>query len=137
LRRLRAAGLNALFVGGDRIVKREFITLAGPDPGPVIALGPCPHLDSAEEVAPGDTDDLRRRLGLSRLPASPHATRSFEAAEHLLAAIERGGPERQAIREALREMEQVTLARLEDGAWQFRILPHPAEDQPATRRRLR
>jgi hypothetical protein len=137
LRRLREAGLNALFVGGDRIVNREFITLAGPDPGPVIALGRCPHHDSAEEVAPPETDDLRRRLGLSRLPPSPHATRSFEATEHLIAAIERGGPERQAIREALREMEYVTLARLEDGAWHFRVLSQPAAGQPATWRRLR
>jgi ABC-type branched-subunit amino acid transport system substrate-binding protein len=125
LRQLRAAGWSGLFVGSDRIVDREFVTVAGTDPGAVIALGRCPHFAVVDEAPRGDHEDLRRRLGASRLPVSPHAARSFDATMHLLVAIELGGPEREAIREALGKMERATLARLDDGAWTESPLDSP------------
>jgi hypothetical protein len=130
LRELRSAGWSGLFVGSDLIVNGEFIALAGADPGPVIAMGRCPHLRVADDVAAVNDGDRERRLGLSRRLTPPHGARSFEATMHLLAAIELGGSGREAIRNTLREMEAVTLARLENGAWTLSSLDHASRRRP-------
>jgi len=70
-------------------------------------------------------DELRRRLRASPVPASPHASRSYEATMHLLVAIEAAGPDRVAIRDELARMQRTTLARLEDGAWVVSPLESP------------
>jgi ABC-type branched-subunit amino acid transport system substrate-binding protein len=125
LRGLRAAGWGGLFVGGDRIVTGEFVDLAGANPGRVLAPGRCRHYDLNGDDAPDGHDELRTRLRASPAPVSPHARRSFDAAMHLLAAIEIAGPERVAIRDTLSEMRTATLARLEDGAWVVSALETP------------
>jgi ABC-type branched-subunit amino acid transport system substrate-binding protein len=125
LRNLRSAGLTQLFVGSDLIVNREFIDLAGPDPGEVIAFSRCPHFEVADDTVPSEREAVRRVPRSSRSWVSPHAGRSLEAAAHLLAAIELAGSEPEAIRARLREMRAVRLATLEHGSWRFSPLDAP------------
>jgi ABC-type branched-subunit amino acid transport system substrate-binding protein len=125
LQSMRAAGLSQLFVGSEEIVNSEFIDLAGADAGQVLAFARCPHFAVSGDTAPSDADALRDLLGVSRSRPSPHASRSFDAAVHLMAAIELAGAEPEAVRGALCEMNAVTLARLTNGAWSFSRLDSP------------
>ena len=117
VRELRAAGLTHLVVGSDRVIGSEFVELAGPEPGSVIALSRCPHLDLAGDAAARDEEAMRRRPDIARKPALPQAGRSLDAAAHLAVAIELAGTEREAIRRMLDAMSRLRVARLEDGAW--------------------
>jgi hypothetical protein len=125
LRKMRSAGLGQLFVGSDLIVNPEFVSLAGPDPGRVIAFARCPHFKVADDVARTAREAPRSLPGVPRLEALPHADRSVRAAAHLLAAIELAGPEPEAIRGRLCEMDKVKLAILEDGAWRLFVPEAP------------
>jgi len=119
VRRLRAAGLTQLVVGSDRIATREFVELVGPDPGPVIALSRCPHIEVAGDVTALDEEVRRRRPGLARKPVLPQSGPSFTAAAHLAVAIEIAGPEPEpeAVRQTLAEMGRPRVAQLRDGVW--------------------
>jgi len=125
LRKLRAEGLDQLVVGSPRIVNPEFVTLAGPDAGAVIALARCSHFDVAGDLPRLDEETLRRRPPTARERAAPRADRSFEAATHLLVAIELAGPDREAVRRTLRAMGEPMLANLEDGVWSLSDLESP------------
>jgi hypothetical protein len=125
LLRMRSAGLDQLFVGSDLIVNPEFVSLAGPDPGRVIAFARCPHFKVADDIVPTDPDVLRSMPGVPRSEALPHADRSVRAAAHLLAAIELAGPEPEAIRGRLCEMDEIELAILENGAWRLFVPEAP------------
>jgi len=117
LRKMRNSGLNQLVVASDRTVNDEFVALAGPESGAVIALTRCPHFEVAGDVPPIDEETLRRRPAVARVSVSPQAGRSFEAAMHLLVAIELAGSEQDAVRDTLQEMSEPGLAVLENGAW--------------------
>jgi len=123
--RLRAEGFDQLVVGSPLIVNPEFVTLAGPDAGAVIALSRCSHFDVAGDASPQDEETVRRRPGFARVRARPRAGRSFDAAAHLMVAIELGGPDREAVRRSLRAMSDPVLATLESGGWSLSDLDSP------------
>ncbi len=116
LRQMRQAGMTPLFVGSEHIVTDEFVRLVGADPGPIIALWDC---------SAGDDESERARFAegyearFKRSP-KPEAFRSYDAARHLLRAIDLAGLDREAIRRTLQGMSTACVARLEDGRWTFR-----------------
>jgi ABC-type branched-subunit amino acid transport system substrate-binding protein len=125
LKKMRASGLHQPVVASDRIVGEEFAVLAGPEIGEVIALTRCPHFRVAGDLPPIDESAQRRRPAVARKRASPQAERSYEAAVHLLAAIELAGKDRDAVREKLEEMSQPGLAVWKDGAWKVSFPTEP------------
>ena len=104
LRRLREAGLQAAFVGSGQIVSEEFAHLAPAAAGRVLAPAPCLHSMPPENANPESLYE-----------------RSFAAAAHLLAAIDRAGPDRRAVRDTLRRMSAATVVEFDHGVW--RALP--------------
>lgn len=118
LRLLRDEGLSSLFVGCGEIVCDSFTDAAGEEPGRVIAAYPCNH-DSAEAVAEEFAKQPAKRPSAMRKPRLPvEAHSSFDAASHLLEAINIAGLDRRAIRRTLRDMDEAALARLVDGRWE-------------------
>jgi ABC-type branched-subunit amino acid transport system substrate-binding protein len=102
LRAMRQAGMTQLLVGSEAMMTDEFVALAGPGVGSVIAV--CPPDDRAEPpAAVRFVDDYRQRF--KRLP-TPGAFRTYEAVNHLLEAINIGGPDRDAVRHALGTMSR-------------------------------
>jgi len=124
LQLLRGAGITALFVGSDLIVCEEFTQRAGQDPGAVIAIYPCKHrLDP--DVAARFAETYMHWHFPTRAEGrlSPEVWSSFDAANHLIKAIDIAGPDRDAIRDALNKMGDAILARLENGEWRPFALP--------------
>jgi branched-chain amino acid transport system substrate-binding protein len=119
LRRLRAAGMAQLFVGNERMVTDEFVRLVGGNPGPVVALGGCSAAEDEEEAA-RFAESYEARF--KRRPR-PEAFRSYDAARHLLQAINLAGLERDAIRRTLRDMSTAFMVRLDEGRWQYSSSP--------------
>jgi len=104
VRHLRKAGLTAVFVGGPLIVGEEFVGLAGAEAGPVLAL-------PASDVPLGGEFDTafaaayaeRNLVGGAPRPPTVEGHRSHEAADHLLAAIQRAGVNHRFVREGMAE----------------------------------
>lgn len=100
LRRMRAIGMSQMFVGSHQIVSGEFLKLTGEDPGAVIAAWPLASRWN-RRAAGRFSEDYTARF--HRRPAL-HAYPLYEAAKHLLEAINVAGLNREAVRETLREM---------------------------------
>lgn len=120
VRRMRRAGLTQVFVGSDELVGGEFVPLAGPDPGAVMAAFPCPHLAKADEQRvlgrPSRlSTDSSERLGRP----SAKAIRSYGATRQLLKVINIAGTDRHEIRKTLALIEHSDFARLEEGRWKL------------------
>jgi branched-chain amino acid transport system substrate-binding protein len=120
LRLLHKVGLRPVFVGSGQIICEAFVRLAGEDPGEVIAVHGCDHQQDGDAAARFAEAYTRQH---PRLPANgrppPEAYFSYDAARHLMEAINLAGLDREAIREALIEMDDAVLARLEDGEWKI------------------
>ena len=123
LSRLRDAGMNQVFVGGDQIVCDAFIKRAGREPGDVVAA-----------YAPvGDAGDIKPKEFAKRLaerikrPPGLDAYASYQATIRLLEAIQLGGTDAFSIRDALWALSQGGVAHLEDRRWKF--LPRSSASQ--------
>ena len=117
---LRTAGMTQLFVGGSEIVTDDFPGLLVPDPGSVIALRPGGesfHLPAEDRQEFAQRYRAQYPTARKRRGPDVGAYLSFEATHHLLAAINRAGLERDAVRRTLQAMNEGCLARLEDGRW--------------------
>jgi len=97
---IRKAGLRAALVGGPAIVNEDFARSAPPDAGTVLAVTPCSHAEAGGGPPPESLHD-----------------RSSEAAEHLLAAVENAGRDREAVRGELQRKRSQSVARLKNGVW--------------------
>ncbi len=100
LRRMRAIGMSQMFVGSHQTVSNEFLKLTGGDCGAVIAAWPLAsrwNRRAAGRFSQDYADRFHRRPAL-------HAYPLYEAARHLLEAINIAGLNREAVRETLREM---------------------------------
>lgn len=115
VRSLRNADLHLPFVGGPKIVRHDFGSLAGGKPGRVMALWGCPSVLTADGRS-GLAARYQRRFKVS---IGIGAFRDYEAMSHLLSAINLAGLDREAIRETLASMRAANVARLEDGRWRF------------------
>jgi ABC-type branched-subunit amino acid transport system substrate-binding protein len=113
LRAMRKAGLDQLFVGSEAIGSSEFLEGMDAAAGRVLCFERCPH-HAASAVRGGSPP------GQAAAEAPGIAGEDFEAGEHLVEAIRRGGPEPERIRDELRRMSSVTLLELKDGAWNRR-----------------
>jgi ABC-type branched-subunit amino acid transport system substrate-binding protein len=124
---IRHRGMAAVFGGSDQIVCPEFLELAGPDAGAVIAPHPCPHRHSREAAA--DFVEVYTRQNSSareKRPPKAEAYRTYDAARHLLLAISLAGLDGASIREVLARMGQPVLAVLEEDNWT--LLTRPSGD---------
>ena len=151
LRRMRRMGMNQLFVGGPSIVSDVFVKLVDTDPGPVIALTnrgtdlpvgqmtgskACPTPSPGEAILRFAKEYAERNMiGSVKTPPGLRGYRSFEAADHLLAAVRIAGADRESLRRTLKRMHDsalgelhyerlysgptVTVARLKAGRWVF------------------
>ncbi len=100
LRRMRAIGMSQMFVGSHQTVSNEFLKLTGGDSGAVLAAWPLASRWN-RRAAGRFSEDYANRF--HRRPAL-HAYPLYEAAKHLLEAINIAGLNREAVRETLREM---------------------------------
>jgi ABC-type branched-subunit amino acid transport system substrate-binding protein len=154
LQQMRRMRMNQLLIGGPQIVTDEFVTQvqtglpAGTTPGSVIALYPTIRADTARPPSTFITQYAERGLGGPAASVSGTALeqwhgayRSFDAANHLLEAIDLSSANREAVRRTLRMMResatgehhyerlhprtQLTFARLEAGAWVFQAIDPP------------
>ncbi|MHC4107068.1 MAG: ABC transporter substrate-binding protein [Planctomycetota bacterium] len=133
LRAMREAGMSQLFVGSAQILSDEFIALAAPEPGPVIAVHP--GANRADQAAAARFAE--RYTARFKHPPPADAYPLFDAVNHLLEAIDIAGFDREAIREALRTMshdaggerhceqspfgpDEIVLGRLGAGGWELR-----------------
>jgi hypothetical protein len=133
LRAMRRAGMSQVFVGSYGILNDEFAAAAGAKAGPVIAPCPPPAPSADHPAAASFVEDYVQRF--KRSPR-PEAYSIFEATTHLLEAIRIGGPDREAVRQALVDMsrdlegeahclhgpldpEQAVLGRLGNEGWQL------------------
>jgi ABC-type branched-subunit amino acid transport system substrate-binding protein len=137
VRALRDAGMDQVFVGSGRIIDDAFTTSAGPDPGRVFAGDRGPSDRAFEQFS----RDYRARF---KFWPDRDAYELFQAVDHLLEAIGRAGPDREAVRRELTSMRRdpsadahlggadavVVVGRLCDGAWQ---LEHVPDARPDTR----
>jgi hypothetical protein len=97
---MRKAALHAALAGGPSIVNDEFARSAPLDAGTVLAVAPCSHAEAAGGPPPESLHD-----------------RSYEAAAHLLAAVEIAGRDREAVRGELQRLRSQAVARLKNGVW--------------------
>lgn len=117
VRQLRAAGIDAVFVGGDEIVCDEFAWHVGREPGTVLAIQPC-HRQYTQSPAPLHGNG--RLHDVSESPSSyakPDDALSYDAGLHLLDAVQKAGRDRTAVRNVLHEMSAARLSVLRDGKW--------------------
>ena len=121
LRAMRQAGMSALFVGGEQVMTDTFVKLVGCDPGRVIALWGCP----AEGQGNAAARFAESYEALFKQRPKPEAVHSYDAARHLLRAINIAGLEREALRRTLQDLSTALVARLEDGCWRFYGAPDP------------
>ena len=102
---LRQSGMTPVFVAGDEIVREEFVQLAGDDCQTVIAIPPCAHRRDTQGTAWFNENYAGK---VSQAPAARQPTReaafAFDAANHLMEAINAAGTDRLAVRETLRTM---------------------------------
>ncbi|MCH8966747.1 MAG: ABC transporter substrate-binding protein [Planctomycetes bacterium] len=140
LRRMRELGMDQLFVGSRSIVGDEFIALAGENPGAVLALYTTPRrVDSdsrADFIARYSERNVR---GAVPVPPDREAFFSYDAADHLMHAVNIADPGREALRQMLFDMSRdaygeehfekmhkpgiAVYAQLKEGKWKFRPLP--------------
>jgi len=134
LRSLRAAGSDATFVGGPALTDSAFVEAVGTDAGSVIALLGTDETDKGAHYAPFAERYSERALARRRGATPPQdALRSYEATDHILAAMDGAGCDRTAVRDQLRAMDRgsmgelhyerlhgptrVNIARLDGGVW--------------------
>ncbi len=115
VRSLRGAGLSMPFVGGGKIVRHDFGSLAGGAPGAVIALWGCPSVLGSDGKS-GVAARYRRKF---KINVQIRSFRDYQATSHLLWAIDLAGLDRGAIRETLASIPDANMARLERGRWRF------------------
>jgi hypothetical protein len=133
VREMRTAGMSQLVVVSPECVTDDFASLVGVPPGEVIALDPAapdPVTGGGGTFSRSYADRNARGRG-----ANDNAYRSFAATDHLLHAINVAGPNREAVRRTLEEMNRnpvgeahyqeffepvpLRMARLEPGGWVF------------------
>ncbi|MGB2984346.1 MAG: ABC transporter substrate-binding protein [Phycisphaerae bacterium] len=124
LRRMREVGMSQLFVGGEQLVSDEFVKLAGRDPGSVIAPYPCPHRKNHQALARfAERYTAQSSSARMQRPPTVDAYLTYHAAKHLLLAINMAGLDREAIRQVLTKMGDITVAKLKKGVWEQVALP--------------
>lgn len=123
VRQMRTEGMNQVFVGGDALLRDEFLELVGGSAGAVIAaaVGRSPgwHPRAEEVSAFVDFYTSRNQIGRSNRGPSQHAVRSYNATRLLLEAINTAGLDRHAIRRALERLSAPAFAKLENGKWVY------------------
>ncbi len=108
--RLRSAGVDVPVLASAEVGGDAFLEAVGPAPGVVLAPRPCRHwLDAAG----------RQRFAghYPRMAPQTVSWASFDAASHLLEALQETGLERESLRSVLQDMRHLQLARLEDRHW--------------------
>jgi len=142
LRSLRAAGSDATFVGGPALMDKAFTEALGIDAGSVIVLLGTDETDKGVHYAPFAERYSERALARRRGATPPEdAVRSYEAADHIVAAMDVAGCDRTAVRDQLRAMDRsatgelhyeklhgptrVNIARLDGGVWTTITLVSP------------
>jgi hypothetical protein len=142
LRRMRAMGMQQLFVGARAIVGSRFLELMGTNPGQVLALsGPAPPAMSVRLPAFEEEYANRNVVGAVKTPPKPAAYRSFLATDHLLEAVNVAGADREAVRQTLEAMRGsatgelhherlhpttvLQFARIDSGRWVFQTIRQP------------
>ncbi len=125
LRRMRELGMTQLFVGSEQVVTDEFLKLAGPNPGPVLAPYSCPHRRAREALA-RFAKRYTAQYSSPRMKREPtiDAYLAYHATCHLLQAVDLAGPNRDAVRRMLVKMGDARLAVLKHGQWETVTLPH-------------
>jgi len=170
LRGIRAAGLLQLFAARPEIMPDPIFSDGGSDAGEVVTMpvatsAPAqpddPHaLPQRPRTAPEGASSAVARFASkyadqsfsrgARTPPGANALRSFDATDHLLAAINIAGPDRESVRSALADLEEspfgeehferahgastVVLATFENGQWVYRSVtaqPPPVKLPPA------
>jgi len=105
LRAARRAGIQALFVGGSELRCGGFVESMGAEAGPVLALVAPQTIKTAESTTDFLAAHAARQPAMSGVAVdNHHALRSRDAAEHLLAAVEKAGANRIDVRRELEEM---------------------------------
>jgi ABC-type branched-subunit amino acid transport system substrate-binding protein len=122
LRQMRRRKMPQLFVGSEHLVRSDFAALVEEEPGPVIALWSCSLRSDAAQAA----RFAEQYRSVNGRPPRPGALGSYDAAVHLLQAIELAGLEREDIARTLRDMETAYWAVLREGRWS---LPGSASPQ--------
>jgi ABC-type branched-subunit amino acid transport system substrate-binding protein len=169
LRRIRAAGLDQLYVADPDIMADPFIVDGGAGVGDVMTMIASSSLEQSdgarskrsagyleEPVANGSTRVLseftrkyaeQNATGERRAAPDANARRSFDAADHLLAAVNLAGADRDDVRQTLAAMGRnpfgedhferihgpcaATFACLKAGRWVYHTVTSPAPpDQP-------
>jgi len=135
VKQMREHGMNQLFIGSDRMVTGEFLTIVGDEPGPVVAGYPYdPTSDDPMHLA--FVEAFTERFG--EVPDA-YAAHAYDGMLQLINAIEEAGLNRALIRDrmmAVKTWHGVTgtktydaicsnrspalLALLEDGGWSFK-----------------
>jgi len=142
LRHLRRAGSSATFVGGAALTEKAFVDAVGAEAGSVVALLGADESEKGVHYQPFAARYSERALARRRGAAPPdEAVRSYEAADHILAAMDVVGCDRIAVRDQLRVMDRsatgeehyeklhgptrVDIARLERSSWVESTLEAP------------
>ena len=151
LRRIRAAGLTQLFVAAPDIMGDSFVGES--DAGNVLTMvSSSPR--SVGDTAGMFTDFIHKYAeqsvaGRKHAPPNENARRSFDAADHLLAAVNGADPNRESVRKRLATMYrdpfgedhferahgpgEVTFATLHAGRWVYQPMStKPPNNPPAT-----
>jgi len=115
---MRRAGIDAVFVGSDHIVCDDFIVRVGRNPGDIIAPQPCPHRRDASDERRFIETYVRQNASHAAAPPA-EAFRSYDAARHLMLAINIAGPDRTSVRTILAALARPRVAELQDGAWWY------------------
>jgi len=134
LTRLRQAGSDAVFVGGSTLMTGGLVAMVDVNPGAVVALLGTDAADKGNHYGSFAERYSERALARTRGAAPPEeALRSYEATDHMLAAMDAVGCDRIAVRGRLRVMDRsatgeahyeklhgptrVNIATLKRGVW--------------------
>lgn len=137
---LRRNGIDALFVGGAALTTDEFVERMPVEPGEMLALVDAPTLGKGELLLDfarqyADRNVVARR----KVGPNAHAHRSYEATDHLLAAVKDAGSDRRHVRQTLDLMSRsvfgemhyerlyppakLTMVVWSDGQWRLETVP--------------
>ncbi len=121
VQRMREANMPQLVVGSDAMLRGDFATLVGVDPGSVCAATPC----WGHEGAAGEEWFTKRyadRGSVGRAKKNRpgrDALASFHSANLLIKAVNIAGADRWRLQGTLRDLRRAQFASLEDGVWIF------------------
>jgi ABC-type branched-subunit amino acid transport system substrate-binding protein len=119
VRRLREEGIAQPVLASAEVVCAAFLERVAADPGLVLAPEPCAHLLDLGGRLRFTTHYRPAGTPIAVPPGpSPLAWVSYDAACHVLEALEKGGVERESLRRILQDMRHARLARVVDGRWQ-------------------